>query len=98
VNLRHMKRLLAAGRVQPAGRAAYEQRDRALTKSYSFENDAGQLQPAEAKRFRANGKAWQFFQSLRPSQRKGLTWWIVSAKKDETRRRRLDALMATCAR
>jgi uncharacterized protein YdeI (YjbR/CyaY-like superfamily) len=98
VNLRHMDRLMAAGRVQPAGRAAYQQRDRSLSKSYSFENDAARLSPAETKRFRAHRQAWEFFQSLRSSQRKGLTWWIVSAKKEETRRRRLDALVATCAR
>jgi uncharacterized protein YdeI (YjbR/CyaY-like superfamily) len=98
VNLRHMKRLLAAGRVKPPGRAAYEAREEARTRRYSFENDPRRFTPAEARRFRANRKAWQFFQSLRPSQRNGFTWWVVSAKKEDTRRRRLEALIATCAR
>ena len=98
VNLRHMDRLLAAGRVRPSGRAAYEAREESRTRKYSFENEGADFAPAEAKRFRANRKAWTFFQSLRPSQRKGFTWWVVSAKKDDTRRRRLEALIATCAR
>ena len=98
VNLRHMKRLLAGGRVRPAGRAAYEQRDEARMKRYSFEREAADFAPAEAKRFRANREAWAFFQSLRPTHRQGFTWWVVSAKRDETRRRRMDALIATCAR
>ena len=98
VNLRHMKRLLAAGRVRPAGRAAYEQRDAARTKRYAFEQDAFDFAPAELKRFRANKKAWAFFQALRPSYRRPITWWVVSAKKDDTRRRRLEALIASCAR
>jgi uncharacterized protein YdeI (YjbR/CyaY-like superfamily) len=98
VNLRHMERLLAAGRVKPPGRAAYEGRDEARTRRYSFEQDAFDFGPAEAKRFRANRKGWAFFQALRPSYRKALTWWVISAKKDDTRRRRLDALIASCAR
>jgi uncharacterized protein YdeI (YjbR/CyaY-like superfamily) len=84
--------------VKPPGRAAYEAREEARTRRYSFENDPRRFTPAEARRFRANRKAWQFFQSLRPSQRNGFTWWVVSAKKEDTRRRRLEALIATCAR
>jgi len=98
VNLRHMKRLLAAGRVQAAGRAAYEQRDEARTRRYSFERADVDFAPAEAKRFRAHRKAWAFFAGLRPSYRKAITWWVVSAKQEQTRRRRLEALMASCAR
>lgn len=98
VNLRHMKRLLAEDRVRPPGLAAYEQRDETRTKRYSFENESPEFTPAETKRFRANRKAWQFFQALPPKQRGGFTWWVASAKKDDTRRRRLDALIATCTR
>ena len=90
VNLRHMKRLLAARRVRAAGRAAYEQRDETRTKRYSFENEPQPFTAEETKRFRASRKAWAFFESLPPSQRRGFTWWVVSARKDETRRRRLE--------
>jgi uncharacterized protein YdeI (YjbR/CyaY-like superfamily) len=98
VNLRRMAELLKAGRVRPSGRAAYEQRDEARTNRYSFERETVAFAPPEAKRFQANRTAWAFFQTLRPSVRKALTWWVVSAKKDDTRRRRLDALIGSCAR
>jgi uncharacterized protein YdeI (YjbR/CyaY-like superfamily) len=98
VNLRRMAQLLAAGRVQPPGRAAYEQRDEARTKRYAFEREQVALDPRQQKQFKANRKAWAFYQALPPSYRKTITWWVVQAKKEETRQRRLEALIASCAR
>ena len=98
VNLRHMKRLLAAGRVKPPGRAAYEQRDEARTRRYAFERDAVAFDPAQRKAFASNRQAWAFFQAQPPSYRKTVTWWVVQARKEETRQRRLEALIACCAR
>jgi uncharacterized protein YdeI (YjbR/CyaY-like superfamily) len=98
VNLRHMKRLLAAGRVRPPGRVAYEQRDEARTRRYAFERDAVAFDPAQRKAFASNRRAWAFFQAQPPSYRKTVTWWVVQARKEETQQRRLEALIACCAR
>ena len=52
------------------------------------------LSGALERRFRANARAWTFFQSKPPGYRRIVTWWVMSAKKEETRRKRLDALIA----
>jgi uncharacterized protein YdeI (YjbR/CyaY-like superfamily) len=98
VNLRHMARLVAAGRVQPPGRAAYERRDEKRVKLYAFERDSAELTAAHRKRFRANKKAWAFWSAQPPGYRKTLSWYVIGARKDETRQRRLEALIAACAR
>ena len=56
------------------------------------------LDPADERRFRANEKGWIFFNTRPPSYRRTATWWVVSAKKPETRERRLDTLIADSAR
>jgi uncharacterized protein YdeI (YjbR/CyaY-like superfamily) len=60
---------------------------------YSFEQGTVELGRAYEKRFRANPEAWTFFQEQPPSYRKLATWWVISAKKEETRLRRLETLI-----
>ena len=55
------------------------------------------LEPEQERRFRANKKAWAFFQAQPPSYRKTAVWLVVSAKKPETREKRLAALIADSA-
>ena len=55
-----------------------------------------ELTPSLARRFRADKKAWVYFQSRPPSYRQTVIWWIVSAKKDETRERRFGILLEDC--
>ena len=65
---------------------------------YTYEQkDVLPLDPVLAKKFKANKKAWDFFQGQAPYYRKIMTRWLVSAKAEETRLRRLDKLMAACA-
>jgi uncharacterized protein YdeI (YjbR/CyaY-like superfamily) len=92
-NLARYRELDTEGRVEPAGRRAFEGRDEARTRQYSFEQDAAEFTAAQAKAFRANTDAWAFFRSQPPSYRKPATWWVVSAKKEETRARRLATLI-----
>jgi uncharacterized protein YdeI (YjbR/CyaY-like superfamily) len=54
--------------------------------------------PELLKKFRANKKAWAFFESQPPSYRKPVTWWIISAKQEATRERRLAQLIADSAK
>ena len=98
INVGHVQRLVKEGRMTPSGLAAYRRRDEKRTGIYSFENP-GKVLPADMeKRFRARKRAWDFYQQQAPWYRRTTTHWVLSGKKDETRRRRLDALIACCAR
>jgi uncharacterized protein YdeI (YjbR/CyaY-like superfamily) len=91
-------RLIAAGRMAPAGLAAFEARTPERTGVYSFERHAAaKLTPAEDTVFRANRKAAAFFAAQAPWYRRTVTHWVVSAKREETRKRRLALLIADCA-
>lgn len=98
VNTRRMKELIAAGLVKPAGLAAFEARKAHRSGIYASEQRDEALPEQYARVFRRNQPAWDFFQSLRPSYRKVMTWWVVSAKQEETRLRRLERLIAESAR
>jgi uncharacterized protein YdeI (YjbR/CyaY-like superfamily) len=97
VNIAHAERLIAAGKMQPAGRAAFAARRADRSGVYSFEHRPRELPRAFAALFRANKKAWSFWQSQPPGYRRTATWWVVSAKQEPTRLRRLAALLATSA-
>ncbi len=94
INIRHVARLRKAGRMEPAGLRAFEAREAKRTGVYSFEQrSAPKLDPASAKAFRARPLAWEFFQVQPPGYRKVATFWVMSAKKPETRQRRLAQLV-----
>ncbi len=97
VNIRKMGELIRQGRVFPAGLAAFEKRSEEKSKLYSYEQrHTAKLDKAAEKQFRANTTAWDHFQSRPPWYRKVTTHWIVSAKKEETRQKRLAVLIACC--
>jgi uncharacterized protein YdeI (YjbR/CyaY-like superfamily) len=98
VNIRRAGELIALGLMDAAGLAAFRGRDVSRSKQYSFENRPQDL-PAEYERqFRARKKAWSFFESQPPSYRRVAIWYVVSAKREETRARRLAALIACSTR
>jgi uncharacterized protein YdeI (YjbR/CyaY-like superfamily) len=94
VNLARVPELIAAGRMMPAGLAAYEGRDPGAANLYSFERDHVALSATQEKRFRGNRRAWEFFEAQPASYRKPALWWVVSAKQETTRDRRLEQLIA----
>ena len=98
VNLKRYAALVARGRVSPAGQAAFERRAAVKADRYSFENRPQDLPAAYEKTFRADKAAWEFFAAQPPGYRRTATWWIVSAARDETRERRLAALIADSRR
>jgi uncharacterized protein YdeI (YjbR/CyaY-like superfamily) len=98
VNIRHVKRLKAENRMKPAGLAAFAIRDPKRSGIYSFEREASTLSPEFVKKFSANRKAWEFFQAQPPGYRKIAVFYVMSAKKEETRLRRLDHLIAQSAK
>lgn len=97
-NVRHLARLEAAGKVHPAGRAAFAVRSAARTGVYAFEaRNTARLPPPLARTFRANRAAWTFFAAQPPGYRRLMTFWVVSAKQPVTRERRLQRLIAASA-
>lgn len=94
VNVKRAKALIAESRMAPAGLAAFEARDPARTAEYSFEARHRGLSDADEKAFRRNRAAWAFFEAQPPGYRKLASWWVISAKRDETRARRLATLIA----
>ncbi len=98
VNIARVVELTEEGRMRPAGLAAFERRTEDRSGTYSHEQrDLATLDPAEERRFRATASAWADWQARPPSYRKAAVWWVVSAKRAETRQRRLDQLIEACA-
>jgi len=92
VNIRRVGGLAELGRVAPSGVKAFERRTSDSGK-YSFESRQKKLAPAYAEQFKANRAAWEFFRAQAPWYQRTSTFWVVSAKQEETRQRRLATLI-----
>ena len=97
VNVGHVDRLTKAGRMHAAGLAAFAARDPKKTGRYSFEQRPQDFPSDLEKIFRANPSAWTFWQAQPPGYRRTAMWWVVSAKQETTRQRRLATLIADSA-
>lgn len=94
VNLARVEALTREGRMRPAGLKAFEKRTEAKTGIYAYEQrKAAELDEASEQRFRSDPEAWEYFESRPPGYRKTAIWWVVSAKKEETRQKRLEQLI-----
>jgi len=93
VNIKRAEEIIAQGRMRPAGLAAFEARVEDRSRVYSYEQGGPKLDEPFAARLRANPKAWDFFESQAPSYQRACAWWIESAKRQETRERRLAQLI-----
>jgi uncharacterized protein YdeI (YjbR/CyaY-like superfamily) len=99
VNVRRVRELSKSGRMTPAGLRVFERRSPAKTGTYTYEQRHQiHLDAAYEKRLRGNAKAWQFFQAQPPWYRRLAVFWVMSAKKEETQRRRLASLIDYSAR
>lgn len=94
INLATAGRLVREGRMTPAGAAAFAARreDRVARASYE-QRKAARLAPMDVRRFKADAKAWAWFAASAPSYQSACAWWIQSAKRPETRRRRLERVI-----
>ncbi len=98
VNVGRVQALTEQGLMRPEGLAAFALRKEAKTAIYSHEqNGTVELDEACAAQFKANPAAWEYFQACPPSYRKAATWWVISAKREETRNRRLQSLIEESA-
>ena len=94
VNIKRVAELTKLGRMHPAGVQAFERRALARSQIYAYEqrSDAA-LDEAGERAFRANERAWVFFHKQPPSYRRTAIYWVMTAKKEETRQRRLMTLI-----
>jgi uncharacterized protein YdeI (YjbR/CyaY-like superfamily) len=98
INVRHVERLMAQRRMAPPGVKAFDARDAAKTGIYSFEQRSHILDAEFEKKFRSSRKAWTFWEASPPGYRRVAIHWVTSAKRQETRERRLGQLIEACAR
>jgi uncharacterized protein YdeI (YjbR/CyaY-like superfamily) len=97
VNRRRVEQLIADGAMEAPGLAAYQSRTARRSGRYSYEQRPTVFEPADERTFRANRKAWAFFEAQPPGYRRTAIWYVVSAVKEETRQRRLATLIQECA-
>jgi uncharacterized protein YdeI (YjbR/CyaY-like superfamily) len=98
INIKRCQTLADEGRVLPAGLKAFEARKENKSGIYAYEQRRDQLEEPYASKFRKNKSAWAFFQAQPPSYRKKVGWWIISAKQEATRLKRLQKGMELSAR
>jgi uncharacterized protein YdeI (YjbR/CyaY-like superfamily) len=96
-NLARFDELRRLGLVRPEGEAAYAARGESVVAWYSRENDLMPFDEDALRRFQADERAWSYFERQAPSHRKAATYWVMSAKRAETRDRRLGVLIASSA-
>ena len=93
VNIKRFHELERLVLVHPSGRAAFEKRDEARSRIYAYENRSRGFDQAREAEFRKHTRAWQFFEAQAPSYRKTAAFWVMSAKREETTKRRLEQLI-----
>lgn len=98
VNVEKAERLIAAGEMRSAGLRAYRERSEKRSGVYSYEQETEpELGDAYEGALRGDDAAWAFFAAQPPSYRRAATWWVVSAKREATRDRRLATLIEDSA-
>lgn len=97
VNIGRVGELERAGLMTDAGRAAFALRKENRSGIYSYEQRGDHLDAKYENHLKANAAAWKFWRAQTPGYRKLMGWWIVSAKRDETRLRRLARLIEESA-
>jgi uncharacterized protein YdeI (YjbR/CyaY-like superfamily) len=90
VNIKRVSELLIEEKMQPPGIAAFQRRKEKKSMNASYEQKTIKLDPVYLSKLKENKLAWTYFQSMTPSYRKQCTWWIMSAKQEATRLRRLN--------
>ena len=98
VNIKRVPELTEQGLMEAAGLKAFAARQENRSGIYSYEQRTPELPAQYARKLKKNAAAWKFFQAQPPSYRKAVNWWVVSAKQEETRLKRLDKLIDDSAK
>ena len=94
INIRKVEQMNKLGLMHPEGLAAFERRNEQKSIIYSYENRPQTLRGEDEILLKSNPKACEFFQSQPPSYQKTAIYWVVSAKQEMTRQKRLSELIA----
>jgi uncharacterized protein YdeI (YjbR/CyaY-like superfamily) len=94
VNSKRVAELIDLGLMHPSGMKAFEARDDRRSGIYAFERQHVEFDRKQEAQFRTNKAAWKFFQTQPPWYRRTSANWVVSAKREETRNKRLAILIA----
>ena len=98
VNIRRVKALTDEGRMRPAGIAAFDRKRENKSGIYSYEQRGETLPEPYLTVLGRDKRALAFFEAQPPGYRKLVSWWVVSAKKDETRQARIEKLVDACVK
>lgn len=93
VNIAKAEALIASGRMMPAGLEKFQRRTSAKSGVYAFEQGEIAFDAPTARIFQADRAAWEFFQKQGAYYRKRMTWWVINARRPETRQKRLAKLI-----
>ncbi len=96
VNIARVDALIAEGRMQPSGLEAFARRVDAKSGTYSYEQVSVELPNEYLGRLRQNKEAYRYYCSEAPSYIRAANWWVCSAKREQTRWKRLAQLIADC--
>ena len=97
VNINRVRELTGQGRMRPAGQKAFEARTENRSGIYAYEQRQPELIEPYREKLRQNKGAWEFFEAQTASYRKAASWWVLSAKKEETRLKRFEKLIKDSA-
>ncbi|MGC2109477.1 MAG: YdeI/OmpD-associated family protein [Candidatus Korobacteraceae bacterium] len=97
VNTKRAGELMKQERMHAWGQKVFDERDQKKSELYSYERQNCKFEGALEKKFRANKKAWQFYQAQAPWYRRTCCWWVISARQEETRLRHLAQLIQDSA-
>jgi uncharacterized protein YdeI (YjbR/CyaY-like superfamily) len=98
INIRFAEELIAKGKMEPAGLAAFEARSARQSGVYTYEQEGGDAEAHVVRELKKSPAAWAFFQNQPPWYRRTSARWVMSARNEETRLRRLATLTADSAR
>jgi len=98
INIKRAKELVRQKQMRPTGLKAFATRIENKSGIYSYEQRSTELSEPYARFLKKNNAAWNFFENQPPSYRKMVAWWIISAKKEETRMARLAKLISESAK
>jgi len=97
INTKRVAALTKLGLMAEAGLKVFRERDRKRSGIYLYEQTARDLDPQYERRFKSDTRAWTFFQAQPAGYKRLATMWIMTAKKEETRLKRLEAIMQASA-
>lgn len=92
-NIRRVEALREAGRLQPAGEKAFEARSETRSGVYAYEQKTPSLSAPYTRQFKAHPSAWEFFTGQAPWYQRNATYWVMNAKQETTRQKRLETLI-----